>query len=145
MLRECRTTDPYSYYQWGIAFIIFFRLSIFLLLVLVVYNMNNLLRQIHGHNPSYFKFIYGFILVVMGALTCGLIGIQCYNFSVAGFVSSGDFLYNEEIRLGLAYYVMYLVSVLAAGALATATIVSMRARGTPRGVSPPIDTPTPPY
>ncbi|KAF2796596.1 hypothetical protein K505DRAFT_359177 [Melanomma pulvis-pyrius CBS 109.77] len=133
MLQECRTTDFRSFYQWAIAFLLFFRLSNFLLLVLVVYNVNDLLRQLHGHNPSYFKFIYGFILAIMGALTCGLVGIQCYNASVSAYVSSGPSLGDAEIRLRLAYYVLYLVSILAAGALAAATVVSMRARGTPRG------------
>src|SRR4051812_22075765 len=79
VLLQCHTGEPKSYYQWAISFFLFFRLSSFLLLVVVVYTVNDLFRKYHGHNPVYFKIIYGVILGVIGALTCAFIGVICSN------------------------------------------------------------------
>jgi hypothetical protein len=138
LLNQCDTLDnPYDYYKLLIPITIFENLAHFLLLVVVVYGVNSLLRQHHGHNPSYFNFIYGFILVVVGGLCAGLIGISCWNDSVyASAYYNGTHLY-AEVYVRLTYFVLYLLAVIAASIMAAATIFSMRARGAINRVSSP--------
>jgi hypothetical protein len=138
LLAEC---DVFSYfwdaYKILIPATIFFNLAYFLLLVVVVFNVNNFLRQHHGHNPSHFKYIYGFVLVVVGGVTAGLIGVQCWNYSIY-FADdySRNFIY-AQLRIRLAFEVLYMLAVITASVMATATIVSMRSRGASNRVSSP--------
>ena len=146
LLLECRTTDPSSYLQWVIAINIFFILGGFLLLVVAVYGVNSMLRRLHGHNPSYYNIIYAAILGVIFALTAAYIGVSSWNTWAQWDSDYNDidhtYLILEEAKLAVAYYTLYLIAVLAAGAIAIASLVSIRSQGT-QGVSSsrPISTP----
>ncbi|KAF2703143.1 hypothetical protein K504DRAFT_451898 [Pleomassaria siparia CBS 279.74] len=134
VLRECDVNSHEDYFKWVTVFTILFSIAKWLLLVLVVYTLNEVLDQHHGHDRSYFKFhnrryskfIPGFILVIMGLLTCVFIGINCYYYSHR---DSGD----VGMKFALAYYFLYLVSVIAGFVLALVNLISMRSRGIPRG------------
>ncbi|KAF2687623.1 hypothetical protein K458DRAFT_167431 [Lentithecium fluviatile CBS 122367] len=131
MLRECKTTDYYTYYDWSIAFGIFFYLANFLLLVVFVWGVNILLRERIGSGRGVYKAICLVILGVIGALTCGYIGLHSYNqWTVtpdgqdANVYGKGD----DETKLAMAYYSLYMISVVASGVLSIVTIVSMRSK-----------------
>lgn len=140
MLRECEKQIPPHLNEWGVAYLLFYYLGLYLLLVVVVWGVNNQLRERLGSYPTFFKVIYGIILGFMGLLTCAWIGLNCYNqwaLTPAGLDSNADPKTMEMLRLGVAYYVFYIVSVIASGALSIMTLVSMRSRGFPYGVSAP--------
>jgi voltage-gated potassium channel Kch len=130
LLVECDTfANFWDHYKILVPVIIFAYLAYFLLLVMVVYNVNDLLRQQHGHNPSYVKYIYGSTLVVVGGVTVGLIVLECWSY-FNNFVFAGP-------RIRLAFYVLYMLAVIIASVMAAATIFSMRSRGTSNRVSSP--------
>lgn len=131
MLRECKTTDDNSYYSWFIAWTVFRELGLYLLLVVVFYGVNDLLRNHLGSNPGLFKILYGIVLGIMGVLTAAYLGLECYNLWLLtddGMDSDQERHIWEELRLAIAYYVLYLIVVIAGGALSIVSIVSMRSR-----------------
>ncbi|KAF2269133.1 hypothetical protein CC78DRAFT_529387 [Lojkania enalia] len=129
MLRECDTTPWRSYFNWAISWSVFDQLAYFILLVLVFYIVNDAIRERIGENPSYFKIIYGAVLGIMGALTAAIIGVVCYNlWTLTEDGKYEDSLSYEEGKLGTAYYVLFLLSVLGAGALSIVNIMSMKAK-----------------
>lgn len=136
MLQECKTMDIFDYYNFAIAYNIFEKLANFLLLVVVLYGVNSLLRSHSGNNPSSMKIIYGAVLGVMGILTCVVIGMQSYNywtFTEAGW-DADTYLYSST-KVAMAYYVLYLLSAIGAGVLALMAVMSMRSRSMPTKVS----------
>lgn len=141
VLRECGTTPFYSYNDWALAMNIFWRLGTFFLLIVVVYGINNALREKLGSGQSFVKMFCLADLAIMGALTAGFIGLQSYNIwlsTPAGQDSDGDTKYHEEYQLAVAYWVLYILSVVGAGVLALVTIVQLRSRSIPVGVRLPI-------
>jgi hypothetical protein len=131
VLRECRVGSIYDYYNYAIAFSVFFRLSTYLLLVVVVWGVNSVLRDHLGNHPGFFKIIYGAILGVVGAIMVSYLGIQCYNLWLNtddGQESDGDSLGFEQERIGVAYYALYLIAVVVSGALSMMAVVSLRSR-----------------
>lgn len=131
LLRECRTTDYYTYYDWSLASNLFIALSNYFLLVVVVWSVNMLLRERLGSGRSVYKGICLGILIVMGLLTCGWIGLSSYSIwtaTPAGIDAGADSLGDQMNQLGLAYYILFMIFVLASGAMSIATLVTMRSR-----------------
>jgi hypothetical protein len=128
VLLQCEATEIYSIYRLQIPITIFINLSYWFLLFVVVFTLNSMLRQQLGH------------VGIMGALTAGKIGLSSYiNWSQTevGWSRSS---YNRGLVLTLqqynvAYYSLYLVSVLVSGGLALMSIMSLRSRRSPAGVS----------
>jgi hypothetical protein len=139
LLRECRTLDnPYDFYSFAVAYGIFFKLANYLLLVVVVWGVNSLLQQRLG-SGQISKVVSLVILGVMGALTCGYLGLGAYNSWTStpdGRRSDLNRKYNEENKLTLAYWILYMLSVLASGGLSIVAVVSMRSKLIPAHVRP---------
>lgn len=81
----------------------------------------------------------------MGALTCVLIGLTSYITWVLSqsYLSRRRSVYSLALavqKLQVAYYALYLVSLLVSGGLALKTIMSLRSRRHPTGVSGDIRT-----
>lgn len=137
VLQECDTITIYDYYNWQIPIVIFSFLSYWLLLFVVVYTLNAMLREHLGQFTAVFKIACLAIVGIMGALTCGLIGVVSYNRwtnTEAGLDRDATFFVDAEVNLRIAYWVLYLLSVLAAGALALLTIFQLRSRRDRGGV-----------
>jgi hypothetical protein len=142
VLQECRTTGYQSYYDFHIAILIFSFIGNYLLLVVVVYNLNSMLRRQVDHSNAIFKIVPLAIVGVMGILMCVLAGLGAYlNWSnkerlFYGYRAEDDLKIAEAYpKLQAAYYSLYLVSVLASGGLALMTILSLRRASKPGGVS----------
>ncbi|KAH8727909.1 hypothetical protein GQ44DRAFT_757822 [Phaeosphaeriaceae sp. PMI808] len=138
ILRQCDATDVYSYYDWQIAITVFVRLANWLLLVVFVWKLNTMLRTQLGHSTFVFKTIYVAISALMGILTCVSIGLISYIYwsqahTIGRWVAlSWSFLLSYK-RFGVAYSVLFLLSVLASGLLALMTICSLRSKKNPAG------------
>ncbi|KAF2027895.1 hypothetical protein EK21DRAFT_70981 [Setomelanomma holmii] len=127
VLQQCGTIGYYDYFNWAIAITVFAFLGYWLLLFVVVYTLNSMLRAQTGHRPVVFKIVTLAIVVLMGILTCTLIGMQSYNNwtqTEAGYDTNADAIIWETARFRVAYYALYMLSVLASGALALITIIS---------------------
>lgn len=140
VLRECGTTDYFSYYSWAIAINIFYWIACFLLMFVVVYTLNTMLRAQLGHASAIYKYGLLAIMVILGLLTCGQIGFSSYinwtqTQSSNGFGFSRDLPYEAAQQYRAAINAFYLVSILAAAALAFMTLMSLRSRRSPAGVS----------
>jgi hypothetical protein len=119
---------------------IFTSIGQYLLLVVVVWGVNELLRDQLGNSPSYFRIVYYVVLGFMGMFTLGYIGFQSYNFwsvSTAGQDAGAETYGLEEVKVEIAYFVFYLLSVFVAGAMAIMSVLSMRSRNYATGVSTP--------
>jgi hypothetical protein len=144
ILLECDVSaNSMSYYQWSIATVIFSFIGNWLFLVVIVFNLNALLRrQLDiGHSNMVFKIIPLAIIGIMGVLSGTLAGLTAY---VNWYLSTAIWRYERNgllalslaaARLRIAYWILYLVSVLASGALALMTISSLRKAGKAGGVS----------
>jgi hypothetical protein len=140
VLLQCEATEIYSIYRLQIPITIFINLSYWFLLFVVVFTLNSMLRQQLGHTSTIYKGALIAIVGIMGALTAGKIGLSSYiNWSQTevGWSRSS---YNRGLVLTLqqynvAYYSLYLVSVLVSGGLALMSIMSLRSRRSPAGVS----------
>jgi hypothetical protein len=140
VLLQCEATEIYNIYRLQIPITIFINLSYWFLLFVVVFTLNTMLRQQLGYTSAIYKGALIAIVGLMGALTCGKIGLSSYiNWSrtEVGWSRSS---YNRGLILtqqqyNAAYYSLYLVSVLVAGGLALMSITSLRSRRSPAGVS----------
>lgn len=144
-LLECGAIRK-SYFDFQIALNLFFNLGNYLLLVIVVWGVNSLLAERVENRHSAVKIITLLITGVMGALTAALIGMICYilwtNTSAgqesldtfAGLQQYYTTVFNYS-RYAVAYWALYLLSVIAAGGLAISTITRMRSRNIHVGVS----------
>jgi len=140
MLRECKSSGYDSYYNLVIAYAIFFRVSNYILLVVVVWSVNILLRKRLNSGRTFYKGICLAIISVMGALTCGYIGLSSYNTWTLTAAGSEFFRRSksaEAIKLAVAYWILYLLSIVASGALSIVTLLSMRSKRVPIGVRIP--------
>ncbi|KAF2876584.1 hypothetical protein BDV95DRAFT_230963 [Massariosphaeria phaeospora] len=137
VLLECGTTPSRTYYHWAITFTVFFRLATFLLLVVFASVMNTVLRERLGYGSKIFNIAQGVVLGFMAIVMGAYVGLQCYNLSFnfrsSGRSSRSPLLNYEQERLALAYWMLYLLSVLASGAFAIVTLVSMRSKRIPTG------------
>jgi hypothetical protein len=146
VLQQCGTTDPYSYYHWQIAIVIFLYIDYWLLLVVIVYSLNTMLRQQLDHPTAISKIVPAAIVGLMGPLTGAVAGLRAYilwaQTNRINWFSRWDLysLVEAQQKLQAAYYSLYLVSLLASGGLALMTIMSLRSTRKAAGVSSNINT-----
>ncbi|OAL52110.1 hypothetical protein IQ07DRAFT_403499 [Pyrenochaeta sp. DS3sAY3a] len=136
VLQECGTADSSTYFGIYIATNIFYYLAYWLLLFVVVYTLNTMLREHLGGMTSVYKVIYIAILGFMFALTVAQIGISSYNLwtqTNGGYDANAEPIIQPAEGLRIAYIVFYLVSVLVSGALSLQAIFAMRSRRLPGG------------
>jgi len=136
VLSQCEVGDSDSIYNWNIAITVFTYLGYWLILFVLVYQLGAMLREQVGKFSLPFKIIYLAVMGVMGALTVSLMGVACYNLwtlTDAGTYRDGDSLFMTAAHFRVAYYVLYMLSVLGAGALALITVLSLRSRSNPAG------------
>lgn len=137
VLQECDTISYYDWYDWQIPITIFGHLGLWALLFVVAYTLNAMLREQLGHFTAVFKIPCLAIVGIMGAITCAWVGVASYNYwtqTKTGFRQDAEPLFDVHQQLIVAYYSLYMVSVLAAGAIALMSILSLRSRKHPAGV-----------
>ncbi|KAF2195013.1 hypothetical protein K469DRAFT_743704 [Zopfia rhizophila CBS 207.26] len=130
ILQECDTTSMRSYYNFVIAWSIFFLLANFMLLCIVLHGVNTALRNMLGHNPKFLSIIYGVVLAFMFILNAAYIGLSSYNIWAiyGGSRIRARFRIQQANQLAVAYYVFYLLIVFLATAGMIVSIVQMRSR-----------------
>jgi len=117
-----------------------------LLLVVVVFTLNTMLRRqlSTGHSNSIFKIVPLAIIGLTGALACVVAGMTAYVNAEMGRSYASRYRYRfpnlgnviEPLSgIRVAFYSLYLVSLLVAGALALKTVMSLRKAGRAGGVS----------
>ncbi|KAF2445490.1 hypothetical protein P171DRAFT_520267 [Karstenula rhodostoma CBS 690.94] len=133
-LRECwvlpRAND---YFNFMITYTVFFNVGQWLLLFIQVWGVNRFLSQRHGSGKAVVKITTLAITGVMAALTAGYTGLFCYN--RWQFVASSDrsrlmdlSKLVDERKLAAAYWILYLLSVIAGGAISMALLLQMRSK-----------------
>ncbi|KAF2853985.1 hypothetical protein T440DRAFT_476597 [Plenodomus tracheiphilus IPT5] len=131
VLLECNTVVRSSYYALAIAMTVFYYLAYWILLFIVVYTLNTMLREHLGSSSSTLKIVLLAIVGVMFAVTAAHIGITSYNLwtaTDAGYSSNANFIIHPAERLRTAWNVLYFLSVIAAGFFALMTLFAMRSR-----------------
>jgi hypothetical protein len=136
VLQQCNVTDSiYSYSDWYVAVVIFGYLSLWLLLVVVVFTLNTMLQKQLGHSNSILKILLLAIIGVMGLLTVALAALTAYlNYerprsyydSYYGDYSDLSAIVDATTKLRTAYFALYLLSLLASGGLALTSMLSLR-------------------
>lgn len=141
MLQVCNvSTDMDMYYNWSIASYVFYGLETMLLLYVVIWTLNTMLRKQLGHNPSALKTALIADLVVLGCLLIASVVMYCYVtwLSMDSYMnrrSVRDFDYRAIYIVDLTFWCLYLVSIIAAGALAVLAVSSLHAKRVAGGVS----------
>ncbi|KAH7115317.1 hypothetical protein B0J11DRAFT_129394 [Dendryphion nanum] len=129
VLWECQSTDENDYYNVAIAYSIFFRIAYYFLLIVVVWGVNVILRdRLGGAYPVVYKFVINGLLTFMGLLTVAFIGLQSYNLFSSTDAGSGYRLSMQTAQFILAYWVLYMVTLIVGSALALVTITQLRTR-----------------
>lgn len=116
-------------YSWNIAGTVFYGMHAFLLLFVVIYILNTMLRKQLGHNPSGLKNALGLILLVMGGLLLSYVAIQCYLYNAQmdlyrGYTIAID--YSSPVYIGLAFDALVIISMLFSGALSIIAARSLK-------------------
>lgn len=141
VLRECWVLPSmYDYYNFVITYIVFFNIGQWLLLFIQVWGVNRMLSKRLGSGQAVVKIATLAITGVMAALTAGYTGISCYNrWTIVA--SSGYSRYmdltkmDDERKLAVAYWVLYLLSVIAGGAISGALLMQIRSKSIAINVS----------
>ncbi|KAH5374225.1 hypothetical protein HBI49_053620 [Parastagonospora nodorum] len=140
ILRQCETTTIASSFYWSVAISIFTMISYWLFLVVVVFTLNTMLRRQlgTGHSNAIFKIIPLAIIALIGVLACVVAGMAAYLNAETGRIYTSRYRYGYSnvgsivyplSGLRVAFYSLYLISLLVSGALALKTIMSLRKAG----------------
>jgi hypothetical protein len=131
-LEQCEVILITTYFDWHAAIAVFTYVSYWLLFVVVVFTLNIMLRQQLSDSTTIFKTILLVATGVIGLLTCVLAGLTAYvNYASPrasrSWLGSDILTWSTAVaNLRAAYFSLYLVSILASGGLALATILSLR-------------------
>lgn len=130
-LSECYVFDnSFDVYNFAIAYGIFFNIGQWLLLFIQVWGVNRLLSQRLGSAQAMVKIITLAITGLMGVLTVALIGLTSYNnwqrMARDGFSRLSTL--EATVKLTVAYWVLYLISVIVGGALSLVLLTKMRSK-----------------
>jgi TRAP-type C4-dicarboxylate transport system permease small subunit len=92
-----------------------------------------MLSQLHGSGQAVVKIVTLAITGVMAALTAALMGITCYNRwqikAYHGYTAHVDLSkIDDESKLAAAYWILYLLSVLAGSAISVALLLQIRSK-----------------
>lgn len=118
VLVECETLAGSSYYSIAIAMTVFYYLAYWTLLFVVVYMLNTTLRD---HTIVIIKIVLLAIVGIVFAITAAHIGVSSWNLwavTDAGYWSNSRLIIRSAKELRVAWSVLYLLAVLAAGVLA---------------------------
>lgn len=141
LLKECEVGSYYGIYYWRIAIDIFSGVGNWLLLFVVVWTLNKILREHLGYHSTVSKTIFMALLVFMGLLTAARIVLGSYN-SWAYTVISPDpytsMLWEAAEKLGIVYWVFYLSSTIVSLSFSLSTIASMKSKHLGGAVRPPV-------
>ncbi|KAJ4347184.1 uncharacterized protein N0V89_011123 [Didymosphaeria variabile] len=137
VLRECWVLPTlYDYYDFVIVFSIFFNIGQWILLFIVVWGVNRLLSQRLDSSQGIVKVATLAIVGVMAALTAGYTGLNCYNTwqAMARGTSGYRYVVNYKTyydaeKFAVAYDVLYILSVVAGGAISMALLMKLRSKG----------------
>lgn len=128
VLTECQVADNNSYYPVAIVFSIFYKTADLFLLIVAVWGVNAILRDRLGTHPVIFKMVINSTLSLMTILTIPLIAIHSYNlfqYTDAGLSRTKGYLWAQY---SVAYWTLYLITLLIGGVLAIISITQMRTR-----------------
>lgn len=124
-LSACRvTSNTAELYNWSIASMVFYALQTFLLLWVVIFTLNIMLRKQLGASTSALELVFGVVLFVLGALLLTYTVLTCYiyYYGVRSFNRyyywNNGFNYMSAAYVGLAFVCVYLVSISGSGILA---------------------------
>lgn len=123
------TNDRTSFYDWNVANSVFYGVTTFLLLFVVIYTLNTMLRKHLGHSPSALKVVAGLALFVLGGLLVPYIVIQCYlSWQYRDISKTPDIKIDVFATryISLAFDGMFLICVLGFGALSIRTARSIK-------------------
>jgi hypothetical protein len=137
-LQQCSQVNLSSFYNLQIVIIILYGMGYWSLLVVVVWTLTSMLRERLDRKWKLSRAIRLTTVVFMGLLTCVNIGLQCYHLwlnTMDGLYSGQPAFFEEQLRIGLAYWVLYLASILVAGAFVLLAMQPMRSKHTSGGVS----------
>jgi hypothetical protein len=137
-LQQCGQANLSSFYNLNIVATVFYGIGYWSLLVVVVWTLPSMLRERLDRKSKLSRAICLATVVFMGFFTCVNIGLQCYHLwlnTVDGLYSGQPAFFEEQLRIGLAYWVLYLASILAAGALVLLAMQPMRSKHASGGVS----------
>ena len=137
-LQQCEQVNLSSFYNLNIVITIFYGIGYWCLLVVVVWTLNSMLRERLDRKWRISQAICLAIVVFMGLFTCVHVGLQCYHLWLntwAGLYSNKLAYIEEQTYIGLAFWVLYLTSVLVSGAFALLAMQSMRPQRISGGVS----------
>jgi hypothetical protein len=145
LVNECGRSDPYrdwkTYYNLVISYTVFFHISQFLLLVVFVWGINSLLNNHLGNRPSSLKMIYGVVLTITALLLVVYTGLLCYVYYRHSHYSDGfgywSGLTSARNIIGLVYWILYILIVIASGTLSIMGLLRLRKRQNVARVSSP--------
>lgn len=118
-------------YYWRIAIDIFSGVGNWLLLFVVVWTLNKILRDHLGYHSTISKVIFMALLVFMGLLTSARIVLGSYNswaYTVYLSDSYTSMLYEAADKLGIVYWAFYLSSTIVSLSFSLSTVCSMKSK-----------------
>ncbi|KAL5384145.1 hypothetical protein PMIN06_005737 [Paraphaeosphaeria minitans] len=137
VLGECWVLpSAFDYYNFVITFNVFFNIGQWLLLFIQVWGVNRLLSKRLGSDQAVVKVTTLAVTGVMAVLTAGYIGLSSYNrWTVVngwGYDAPLEHIdrtkMDDERKLAAAYWILYLLSVIAGGAISAALLMQMRSK-----------------
>lgn len=136
------------YFDFVITYYVLFNIGQWLLLFIQVWGVNRLLSKRLGSLQAVVKIVTIAITGVMAALTVGYVVLFSYNRWALGrgrytlfrtsYYRSDPYkiqYIDVEHKLAAAYWILYLLSVLAGGAISLPLLMKMRAKSIPVSVS----------
>ncbi|KAJ4366527.1 hypothetical protein N0V95_000193 [Ascochyta clinopodiicola] len=121
-------------YGWIIANQVFYGLETIMLLFVVLWTLNTMLRKQLGHNPSALRMSLIAVLAILGVLNAVSVILYCYtSWLNMGYYRSYDFNYAAVYYVDLTFWCVYLASILASAALSLLAGRSLGTKGVARG------------
>jgi hypothetical protein len=137
-LRECDQISYDDYYKVNIALSVLNGIGFWLLLVVIVWTLNSMLREHLGHRLKASKAVCLAIVVLMGLFSFVVTVLRCYLQWLAttdGLYSGRPVFITEYQYISLVFWVLYLASVLISGVFALLAVRAMRSKQVFGGVS----------
>ncbi|KAF6791646.1 hypothetical protein CSOJ01_14331 [Colletotrichum sojae] len=131
LLQECQVGSHDGVYYWQIAIDIFSGVGNWLLLFVVVWTLNKILREHLGYHSTVSTIIFMALLVFMGLLTAARIVLGSYNSWAYTIISPDSYtsmLWEAAEKLCIVYWVFYLSSTIVSLSFSLSAIASMKSK-----------------
>ncbi|KZM25389.1 uncharacterized protein EKO05_0000561 [Ascochyta rabiei] len=130
-LQACEVTyGSTDVYSWIIAINVFYGLETIMLLFVVLWTLNTMLRKQLGHNPSALRMGLIAVLTILGILNAVSVILYSYTSWLSrDYRNLVDFNYTAVYYVDLAFWSVYLASILAS---ATLSLLAVRSPKTKR-------------